>query len=152
MASVLLLGMGNILMGDDGLGVHALRALEERELGGADRLELGTSLADCFFVLEDYKHVVALDAVAAGGAPGSLYWLSHEDFAGARSARLTLHDDDLLDALALAALRGRCPTLHVAGMEPLHWQNWSLALSEPVKESMPRYLNMVYRKLRALVN
>ncbi len=116
-ARVLLLGMGNVLMGDDGLGVHALRAL---------------------------------DAVAAGEKPGSLYWLPRECFARARSGRLTLHDDDLLDALDLAALRGFRPTLHVAGMEPLCWQRWSLELSAPVRAAMPGYLDMICRRLGEL--
>ena len=149
-ARVLLLGMGNVLMGDDGLGVHALRALEGRDLSGADRLELGTSLSDCFSVLEGYEHIVALDAVAAGEKPGSLYWLPRECFARARSGRLTLHDDDLLDALDLAALRGFRPTLHVAGMEPLCWQRWSLELSAPVRAAMPGYLDMICRRLGEL--
>ena len=149
-ARVLLLGMGNILMGDDGLGVHALRALEGRDLAGADRLELGTSLADCFSVLEGYEHIVALDAVVAGEKPGSLYWLSRDSFVRMRSGRLTLHDDDLLDALDLAALRGFRPTLHVAGMEPLCWQHWSLELSAPVRAAMPGYLESVCTRVRHL--
>lgn len=142
--------MGNILMGDDGLGVHALRALEGRDLAGTDRLELGTSLADCFSVLEGYEHIVALDAVVAGEKPGSLYWLSRDSFVRMRSGRLTLHDDDLLDALDLAALRGFRPALHVAGMEPLCWQHWSLELSAPVRAAMPGYLDMIGSRLKVL--
>ena len=79
MASVLVLGMGNVLKGDDGLGVHALRRLAGEGLKGADMLELGTSLADCFSLLEGYDVIVALDAVMAGGAPGSLYRLSRRE-------------------------------------------------------------------------
>ena len=150
MASILVLGVGNVLMGDDGLGVHALRRLEGRELCGADALELGTSLADCFSLLEGYEHIVALDAVVAGHAPGSLYWLSREDFVRVRSARHTLHDDDLLDALDLAALRGRHPVLHVAGMEPESWRQWSLKLSGTVERSMPGYLRLIRASVRQL--
>ena len=150
MASVLLLGMGNVLRGDDGLGVYALRRLAEEGLEGADTLELGTSLADCFSVLEGYAHIVALDAVVAGGSPGSLYWLPREAFEQALSGRLTLHGGDLLEALDIAALRGRHPVLHVAGMEPARWRAWSMDLSSPVRSAFPAYLDMVREKVPEL--
>lgn len=150
MASVLVLGVGNVLMGDDGLGVHALRALGEGDLCGADALELGTSLVDCFPELEGRRHVVALDAVEAGGLPGTLYWLDREQLIRARSGRLTLHDGDLLDALDLAGLRGYRPVLHVAGMEPFCTQNWSMELSAPVRAAFPAYLDMIRLRLRML--
>ena len=75
---------GKYLKGDDGLGVYALRRLAEEGVEGAELLELGTSLSDCFSLLEGYERVVALDAVSAGGEPGSLYWLSEERFARMR--------------------------------------------------------------------
>ena len=148
MASILVLGMGNLLKGDDGLGVHALRALEHEELG-ADMLELGTSLADCFPALEPYDIVVALDAVAAGGVPGSLYWLSREAFVRKREG-LSLHECDLLDALDVAALRGKRPVLHVAGMEPGDVTEWSMELTAPVRAAFPAYLAMVRKRVRDL--
>ena len=148
--SILLLGMGNLLKGDDGLGVHAIRRLADERLEGAEFLELGTSLADCFFALERHDHVVALDAVTAGGKPGDLYWLSKEDFVRARDRRVTLHDGDLLDALELAQLRGFRPQLHVAGMEPLRWDEWSLELSSPVRAAFPAYLDMIRMHLHML--
>ena len=148
---ILLIGMGNILKGDDGLGVHALRRLAEEGVEGAELLELGTSLSDCFSLLEGYECVIALDAVAAGGDPGSLYWLSEERFARMRGRGLSLHEGDLLDALDLAALRGRKPELRVAGMEPLEWGNWSMELSPPVLAAMPDYLAMIRTRLSELI-
>ena len=148
--SILVLGMGNILRGDDGVGVYALRCLAEEKFEGVDFLELGTSLSDCFFALEGYDHVVALDAVAGGGVPGTPYWLSKERFARMRERRMTLHDGDLLEALELAALRGKEPVLHVAGLEPLRCDEWSTELSEPVRVAFPAYLDMVRAHLREL--
>lgn len=140
--------MGNVLMGDDGLGVHALRRLAGKGLTGVDMLELGTSLADCFSLLEGYDVIVALDAVMAGGAPGSLYRLSRRELVRAERGGLSLHECELLDALDLAALRGRHPLLHVAGMEPLNVTAWSMELSAPVRENMARYLTMIRNDVR----
>ena len=128
--------------------MHALLALEHEELG-ADMLELGTSLADCFPALEPYDIVVALDAVAAGGVPGSLYWLSREAFVRKREG-LSLHECDLLDALDVAALRGKRPVLHVAGMEPGDVTEWSMELTAPVRDAFPAYLAMVRKRVRDL--
>ena len=150
MMSVLLLGMGNILRGDDGLGVYALRKLAEEKIEGTDFLELGTSLSDCFFELENYDCIVALDAVVCGGEPGTPYWLSKEDFSQVRERRITLHDGDLLEALEMAALRGKRPVLHVAGMEPSNWTAWCTQLSEPVQRAFPVYLDMIRTRLYRL--
>ena len=148
--SILVLGMGNILRGDDGIGVHAMRRLAGERPEMADFLELGTSLADSFSVLERYDHVVALDAVSGGGAPGSLYWLSRENIVRLRKQRLTLHDGDLLASLDIANMRGFCPKLHVAGMEPLRVDEWTLELSAPVRAAFPAYLDMVRTCLHRL--
>lgn len=146
--SILVIGMGNILKGDDGLGVYALRALAEDPPAGAELLELGTSLSDCFSVIEGYDVIVALDAVMAGGTPGSLYRLSRRELVRAGHGGLSLHECELLDALDLAALRGRHPVLHVAGMEPLNVTAWSMELSAPVRENMARYLTMIRNDVR----
>ena len=146
---ILVIGMGNILKGDDGLGVYALRRLAEEGVEGAELLELGTSLSDCFSLLEGYERVVALDAVYT--YIYCLYWLSEERFARMRGSSLSLHEGDLLDALDLAALRGRKPELRVAGMEPLEWGNWSMELSPPVLAAMPEYLVMIRTRLREMI-
>ena len=149
---ILVIGMGNILKGDDGLGALSRCGVwPEEGVEGAELLELGTSLSDCFSLLEGYERVVALDAVSAGGEPGSLYWLSEERFARMRGSSLSLHEGDLLDALDLAALRGRKPELRVAGMEPLEWGNWSMELSPPVLAAMPEYLVMIRTRLREMI-
>lgn len=149
MASVLVLGMGNILKTDDGIGVHAVRLLAKEPLCGADMLELGTSLADCFFLLEGYDVVVALDAVHFGAEPGAWCWLSRGEMARAEGG-LSLHECDLLDALDLANLRGRHPVLYVAGMEPMDVTGWSMELSAPVRQNMPAYLAMVRARIRRI--
>ncbi len=149
MASVLILGMGNVLKADDGMGVHAVRLLAEEPPRGADMLEIGTSLADCFFLLEGYDVVVALDAVHFGAEPGACCWLSRADLARAEGG-LSLHECDLLDALDLANLRGRHPVLYVAGMEPVDVTGWSMELSAPVRRNMPAYLAMVRARIRRM--
>lgn len=147
---ILLLGMGNILKTDDGLGVHAVRRLAEEGLEGADLLELGASLVDSFFLLEAYDCIVALDAVHFGGKPGALCWLGREELARVGRAELSLHEGDLLDALDLAALRGKRPALYVAGMEPYDITSWGMELSSPVRAALSAYLAMVREKVHLL--
>ena len=149
---ILVIGMGNILKGDDGLGVYALRRLAEEGVEGAELLEARHLAVGLLFPCWRATSAWSLwTPVSAGGEPGSLYWLSEERFARMRGSSLSLHEGDLLDALDLAALRGRKPELRVAGMEPHEWGNWSMELSPPVLAAMPEYLVMIRTRLREMI-
>ena len=66
MGRVLIVGVGNTIMGDDGLGVYALNQLKSRELPEyVDTLEAGTALLDALPDLKNYDKMVLIDAVAA---------------------------------------------------------------------------------------
>ena len=149
--SVLILGIGNILRKDDGIGVHAARLLQQETWTGADVLELGTSVQDCFSLLERYRHLVVLDAVVMGLPPGTFRWLSESQIRHEGKVLFSPHDLDLFEALDLAGLRGRRPTLHVAGMEPEDYACWGMECSACVQEMLPGYLAMVRDKVRRLI-
>ena len=70
----LVLGIGNLLLGDEGLGVHASRSLIEQGVPpGARVVEVGTSILNVVPLLEEAKRIVVMDAMQAGGRPGSIY-------------------------------------------------------------------------------
>ncbi len=70
----LVLGVGNLLMGDDGVGVHAAITLcREGGLACAEILEVGTAFLDAMPALEVADRIVVMDAVCAGEAPGTVY-------------------------------------------------------------------------------
>ena len=147
--TTLVLGLGNLLLGDEGVGVHAARALraEPGELN-AEVLDVGTALLDALPALERAGRVVVVDAVQAGGPPGSVYRI---DFADVERPGVIagLHGFDLSRALALAG-RDDSPEVIVIGVEP-EQIGWSLELSRPVSAAMPDVLEAVRQEVYAAV-
>ncbi|MBD3669149.1 MAG: hydrogenase maturation protease [Gammaproteobacteria bacterium] len=139
------LGLGNLLLADEGVGVHAAHALSDDEsLEDVTVLDIGTAILDALPALETADRVVVVDAVKADGAPGSVYLIPYEDMA--RSASIaSMHGFDLSRALALTQ-RSDIPEIVVVGVEPARI-DWSMDLSPEVAKSMPIVLKTVKEEL-----
>ena len=124
--SVLILGLGNILLGDEGLGVRAAERLAQRfELPvGVEVVDGGTSGLDLIDILAGRDHVIVLDAVDADAGPGSLVHLNESAIPIGWQTKQSHHQlglGDVLAALALLELAPRAMTvigLVPAEMEP----------------------------------
>ena len=154
---VAVIGVGNILMGDEGLGVHALAPLRKR-LGRfarfVDVVDAGTALVDVIDDYVDCDAIVLIDAVRGGGPAGSIYRLEREDLrdAGRAGTATSLHEISVLEALDMARLTGRkIPALVVVGMEP-RVMSLSLEMSETVRERLPRLVATVLDELSRILN
>jgi hydrogenase maturation protease len=123
MRRTLIAGVGNELLSDEGFGVHVARALKARPLPpGVDILEAGTAFLDAVPETFGYNRLILVDAIAAGGAPGTLHHLELDDDMRdwvAQTASLSLHQTDLLETLAIARLMGPLPErIMILGAEP----------------------------------
>jgi hydrogenase maturation protease len=117
---VLVAGVGNVFLGDDGFGVELAGRLAERALpAGVEVIDYGIRGIDlAYALLEDYDAAVLLDATPRGGTPGSLY-LIEPDLEGAEVA-IDAHGMDPVKVLALARTMGELPRrVLVVGCEPL---------------------------------
>lgn len=154
MKKLLVLGVGNLLLTDDGAGVHAVQELSaEQEWNPAevDFLDGATFTQDIFFVFQEYERVLVLDCVKGGREPGTIYRFTEDNLRENYEQRLSLHDIDLLDSLRMAELLGNKPQILVLGIEPLTISDWSMELSEPVKANYPKFLEAARREIRALL-
>jgi hydrogenase maturation protease len=118
---VLVLGLGNVLCGDDGLGVVAAQELLRRyELpDGVVVLDGGTLGLSLLPHLEDARRVLLLDAIRADAAPGSFVRLEGDEVAPAAAARLSPHQVGVADLLDALQLLGRWPErLVLLGLVP----------------------------------
>lgn len=151
---LLVLGIGNMLLTDDGVGVFAARALmEETWPEGVDVREGGTFTQDIFYSFAGYSHLLVLDVVHAGGAPGALYRLNEDDLVKDQKQRLSIHDIDLLDSLRMAELYFK-KRLHmrVIGMEPADYTTWNIGLSPACEAAFPAYLDLARREIAAMLS
>jgi hydrogenase maturation protease len=142
---LLILGLGNILLGDDGLGVAAVEELRRRfELpDGVSVIDGGTLGLSLLPVLQSARRVILVDAVAADAEAGSLVRLTGDEVGHAAAHRLSPHQvgvADLLDGLRL--LGGFPAEIVLIGLVPQAIE-LSVERSAPVERQMSRLVDAV---------
>jgi hydrogenase maturation protease len=123
-----LIGLGNILMRDDGIGVHAVREIEQRfrftpKIDIMDGGTLGLALLP---LIEWYERVLFLDAVEAGLEPGTIVVREGEEVPAFLGSQVSVHQAGLADLMYAARLAGMMPPdVCLVGIQP---QSVSLSL------------------------
>ena len=142
----LVMGLGNELLADEGVGVHAVRRLHQAQLPAkVVILEVGTAILNVVSELKFAERIIVIDAMKGGGLPGTVYKVALE--ACRKNMQIaSLHGFDIFRVLALAG-RTSVPSVTVFGVEPKQI-DWSMTLSSVVDESLPALLEAVQRELR----
>jgi hydrogenase maturation protease len=121
LGETVVIGLGSPLMGDDGLGLIALEALRRSRAFEPDPIFVdgGTWGMNLLPIIESAERLLLVDAIRAGGVPGQLVEIEREKLPRGLGIKLSPHQIDLQEVLALALLRGRLPRVAVAlGLEP----------------------------------
>ena len=138
---VVVIGLGNPLMGDDGLGIAALERLRTRYVlpAGIELVDGGTWGLNLLPVIEDSDGVILIDAINTGAPPGTPIRLEHASLPRYLATKISPHQVDLRDVLGLAELRGTLPSDTVAiGLQPQ-----SMELGDPLSPELAEKLDMV---------
>lgn len=132
----LVLGLGNVLLRDDGIGLRMLEELERDErFGECEFVDGGTQGIALLGYFEDRASAVILDAVALGASPGTVHVLRGPDFQVVRGS--TAHEGGALEVLALAKLLGQAPDeVVIVGIEPDEVHT-GIGLSDRVEAALP---------------
>jgi len=135
-SSVLILGIGNYLMGDEGLGVHVVNQLkDELEPGLADLVDGGTAGFQLMEYLESYPHVIMIDATLDGKPAGTIQLIKprfSKDFPSAMST----HEIGLKDLVEGLLLLGKLPNIHLFIMSIEKVQPLTTLLSPEIENSL----------------
>ncbi len=147
----LILGVGNLLLRDEGVGVHVISALRDREL--PDDVELwdgGTASFDLLDTLAGRRQVIIIDAVRTGSEPGTIFRFTPEDISASREQVTSLHQVGLLEALTVAEhlLDSAPQEVIILGIEPKEI-DWGLELSPDVEAAVPKVIELVMEELDA---
>jgi hydrogenase maturation protease len=134
-------GIGNVLSGDDGVGCHVAQALEGIWLPDVQIIDAGTC-ADALPLVENTDKLVIVDAARGGGMPGQIYRFHLEDISLEQKPLLSLHDMSLLDSLILMKIWHDVGEAVVIGVEPKE-VGWGSELSPEVEEKMPQIIDAV---------
>ena len=143
------LGIGNMLLTDDGVGVFASQELMKEEWPEQVTIrEGGTFTQDIFYSFKGYSHLLVLDVVHCGGKPGTLYRLTEDALIKDDKQRLSIHDIDLIDSLRMAEkLFGTKSELLVLGVEPKDYLTWNIGLSDDVQAVFPEFLALARKEI-----
>jgi hydrogenase maturation protease len=133
---ILVLGIGNILLGDEGIGVHAIRMLEGRDFPDhVQILDGGTGGFHLLSLFQQYKKIIMIDATLDDNLPGTVRLLRPK-YAADFPQTLSAHDIGLRDLVNSSALLGFLPeieliTVSITGDQPL-----SMDLSPGIQASL----------------
>jgi len=134
-APVLIVGLGNRLLRDDGVGVELLSRIEPRAAAWRDQVELldgGTQGLALLGKLAGREAVVFLDAIRMGAEPGTVHVFRGEELGRMGSRATTAHEGGVTEILGALALLGETPPeVIVIGVEPGEIET-GIGLSEPV--------------------
>jgi hydrogenase maturation protease len=148
MKQVVVMGVGNLLRRDEGVGVHAVRALAYgRCAEQAELVDGGTAVFDALSGVQEIQKLVVLDALQGGREPGSIARVSLRDMADRAGPALSVHEHGLLDSLAMLQQAGlRVGEIVIYGVEPED-TGWGTELSARVEDCLPRLAAQVEREL-----
>jgi hydrogenase maturation protease len=138
-------GIGNVLLKDEGIGCHVVGALEGIPLPDVQVIDGGTC-PDVLQLLEDVDKLVIVDAVRGGGMPGQIYRFRPEDVTLEQKPLLSLHDMSLIDSLKLMQVRHNVGDAVIIGVEPKEI-NCGLELSPELQERIPQIIDAILSEL-----
>jgi hydrogenase maturation protease len=146
---VLILGLGNPLLGDEGIGVRVVEELKELELpDGVTVVEGGTAGLGLIGLMEGYQRVIIVDAADMGHPPGRVvrFTPSEAQFKTAE-APLSLHQIGLGQVLALAEALEMAPAeLVIIGVQPSRLEE-GIGLSPEVEGAIPQIIRIILDEL-----
>ena len=141
----LVVGTGNVLLKDEGIGCHVVHALGEADLSDVEIIDGGTSL-DVLQLCEDADKLIIVDAVRGGGMPGQIYRFRIGDITLEQKPLLSLHDMSLIDSLKLMRLWHNIDGAVIIGIEPKDI-GWGLELSPELEQTVPRIIDVILAEL-----
>ena len=150
MLPTLVLGIGNILLRDEGVGVRVIESMRGAPLpDGAELVDGGTAGADLVDLLADRPKVIVIDALDADSKPGSVFRLRADELMPDPGEMVSLHQLGLLQSLSIAARLGCSPKeVVVFGIQPKEISP-GLTLTDEVQDAVPRTVAAVLAELGA---
>jgi len=145
-ARILALGIGNMLMGDDGVGVHVAHELHKYPRAGILIAEIGNAILEAVPLLTWADRVLVIDALMAQGPPGTIYFAPFEHIAS-QPRQHSLHELDIGTALSFLPVGCLRPEVFVLGVEPANL-DWSLKLSPEVLLALPHVVRCANEHLQ----
>jgi hydrogenase maturation protease len=147
---ILVLGVGNLLLSDEGVGVHvAQRMMTMNMPPEVQVVEGGTDGFGLVNVITEADRMILIDAVKGGGQPGSIYRFEIEDCPPYPDIfKTSVHQISILEVINLSSLIGSTPRTTIIGIEPACME-MGMELSPAVEARVPRVIQMIKEEVEA---
>ena len=144
-----ILGIGNILLCDEGVGVHVANELAKMDLPAhISVVEGGTDGFRLLNVITEADRLIVIDAMKGGAKPGSIYCFDVGEVRNCPSGfKTSVHQIGILEVIDLSGLIGKTPFTTVIGVEPKSLE-MSMELSPEIRDKVPRIIDLVFEELK----
>ena len=143
---IVVVGVGNLLLKDEGIGIHTVKALQEMELPPDVKIIDGGTAPDLIAYTEAGDKLIIIDAASAGGEPGTIYRFLPEDLSQ-NEGILSTHELGVEQNLRLMSLTGNRPgEIVIIGVEPGEI-GWGTELSPGLQQKIPEIVEAVLREI-----
>jgi hydrogenase maturation protease len=145
---ILILGIGNILLKDEGVGVHSAKKMMEMDLPpDIEVMDGGTMGLNLLFHIEGRKKVIVIDTVLVGDPPGTIYRFTDESLVDNKPMLRTAHGIDFTDVIKTSKMLGTKPEEIVfIGIEPESLDE-GLEMTPTIEKRVPVLIKMVMKEL-----
>lgn len=149
---IVVIGVGNLLLADEGVGIHAVQELKKESFPPfVEIIDGGTAGIDLLFLLEDAHRAIIIDCVEAASEPGTILRIPVEELIlQAPAQAISLHDINLIGVLSMAKDLGKLPATVIFGVQPAEIR-FGTELTTAVNESLPRLLDLVQEEINKFI-
>ncbi len=153
MKRIMIMGIGNLLMQDDGVGVHVIRQLEQMDLPPeVELVDGGTHSYDLLEYFSQADFCIVIDAMHTGGNPGTVYRIPLEELDLRPDPNIqSLHEMSFAEAMYMLQLEGFDPQVLVYGVEP-HTVDLGLELTAAVAEQIPLIIESILKDIAPIID
>ncbi len=149
--NILVLGIGNILLNDEGVGIHVVSALEKEGYTKADLMDGGTGGFHLLGFIQSYKTVIIIDA-SLDQFPAGHVRVLYPKYAKDFPVQLSAHEVGLKDLLDAAFLLGNMPKIHLVAISIKDFQDMGMELTPEVEAAIPDAVKTVKDLVNSLQN
>jgi hydrogenase maturation protease len=144
---VAVVGVGNLLLKDEGVGTHVVYALQKLALPQGVKIVDGGTSPEMLDYVEPAEKLIIIDAMEAGGIPGAVYRFRLDDLTTEASELISVHEINLISRLKMMRLQGEGPQETVIiGVQPKEI-DWGTELSAELKERIPEIARVVLKEI-----
>ncbi len=144
------IGFGNLLLKDEGVGIHIIQSMHELSLEGSGELMImdGATCPDVLYLLPDgVDKLIVVDAVKGGGKPGDIYRFTPTDLTFSRGTITSVHQLGLVEGLrGLELLDANPKEVIIIGVEPKEI-DWGLEISPELKKILPQVIDLLVKEI-----